>query len=157
MVVMFSCVIVFIICLAVLIWIVWEFEEEKERELYRRRIEKRNQLDRLQSNEKECSPQEFFELRKGSKDFEGVYIIHNITKDKYYVGQSVHVLQRVNKHMTGYGNGDVYADYKYGDRFTIKCLSLEKSGYSSLDRLEKDFIERHDAKEHGYNRRKGNG
>ena len=128
--------------------------KDKDRQ---RKIEKRNQLDRLQSNEKECSPQEFFELRKGSEDFEGVYIIHNITKDKYYVGQSVHVLQRVNKHMTGYGNGDVYADYKYGDRFTIKCLSLEKSVYSSLDRLEKDFIERYDAKEHGYNRRKGNG
>ena len=35
------------------------------------------------------------------------------------MGQGKAVLDRVNHHFSGRGNGDVYADYKYGDFFTI--------------------------------------
>ena len=52
-------------------------------------------------------------------DFPGVYILHNLDKDMYYVGQGKRVMQRVGNHFAGHGNGDVYADYKYGDRFSI--------------------------------------
>lgn len=47
----------------------------------------------------------------------------------YYVGQGKSVFQRVNNHFTSHGNGDVYADYKYGDEFTIKMIALENSGF----------------------------
>lgn len=116
----------------------------------------------------ELTPEEFFKMRnkslggKGRKhisteeEFTGVYIIHNKTRDMYYVGQSKKVLQRVNQHFTGHGNGDVYADYKMGNEFVIKTISLSNSGYSSLDSLERDLIDAYDAKKSGYNRTKGN-
>ena len=87
---------------------------------------------------------------------QGVYIIYNITKDMYYVGQSKHVMARVNSHLTGHGNGDVYADYKYGDEFEITLIPLKESGYSSLNAMEKDTIDMYDAYTKGYNRTRGN-
>ena len=116
----------------------------------------------------ELSPKEFFAMRNKSaggrgkkhistdEEFTGVYIIHNVTKDMYYVGQSKKILQRVNQHFTGHGNGDVYADYKNGNEFTIKTVSLSNSEYSSLDTLERDLIEAYEAKKNGYNKTKGN-
>lgn len=47
----------------------------------------------------------------------GIYIIHNVTKNKYYVCQSRIVLKIVRNHFSGSGNGDVYADFKYNDEF----------------------------------------
>ena len=89
-------------------------------------------------------------------EFTGVYILHNTSKDLYYVGQSVRVFARVRQHFTGHGNGDVYADFKYGDSFTIKTIPLAGSGYQSLNDLERDAIEAFDAYSKGYNMTKGN-
>ena len=89
-------------------------------------------------------------------EFTGVYILHNETKDLYYVGQSVKVLARVKQHLTSHGNGDVYADFKYGDSFTVKTIPLAESGYQSLNDLERDAIEAFDAYEKGYNMTRGN-
>lgn len=89
-------------------------------------------------------------------DFTGVYVLHNLTKDMYYVGQSVKVVDRVTQHLTGHGNGDVYADYKYGDEFEVSTVSLVESGYGSLNDLERDTITAYDAYNHGYNRTAGN-
>lgn len=89
-------------------------------------------------------------------EFTGVYILHNTSKDLYYVGQSVRVFSRVKQHFTGHGNGDVYADFKYGDSFTIKTIPLAGSGYQSLNDLERDAIEAFDAYSKGYNMTKGN-
>ena len=68
-------------------------------------------LDDLASNNAEITPEEFIALRNEklhgykyegyyalTKNFAGIYILHNITKDKYYVGQSKSVLNRVNLH-----------------------------------------------------------
>lgn len=88
--------------------------------------------------------------------FSGVYILYNSTKNMYYVGQGKNVLTRVNSHFTGHGNGDVYADYKYGDKFTIKMIELEKSGFSTLNELERNTIMTYDAYSKGYNRTRGN-
>ena len=74
----------------------------------------------------------------------------------YYVGQAQKILDRVNNHFTGRGNGDVYADYKYGDRFTIKMISLENSGYSNLNDLERDTIRKYKSVSMGYNKTRGN-
>lgn len=107
-----------------------------------------------------ASPREFLSARDAllrNGDFTGVYVIHNTTKDMNYVGQSVRVVGRVTRHFTGHGNGDVYADYKYGDDFTIKVVSLHESGYESLDALERDAIRAYAAYDCGYNRTRGNG
>lgn len=63
---------------------------------------------------------------------------------------------RINQHFTGHGNGDVYADYKYGDQFKIRAIRLVDSGYSDLDKLERDLIEKYEAYQLGYNKTKGN-
>lgn len=129
----------------------------------RRRTIKR--LKRMSKGKLELTPQEFFKMRNkrvsykyvsSSYQFPGVYILYNRRKKKYYVGQAENVLDRINQHFTGHGNGDVYADYKYGDKFTIKTIPLKGSGYLTLDALEKDTIEAYDAFEHGYNRNRGN-
>jgi hypothetical protein len=38
----------------------------------------------------------------------------------HYIGKSTNVFIRINSHFTGKGNGDIYADWKYGDSFKIK-------------------------------------
>lgn len=93
---------------------------------------------------------------KSDGDFTGIYILHNVTKDQYYVGQSVRVIGRVTQHLTGHGNGDVYADFKYGDEFTVKTISLVDSGYQSIDALERHAIDTYHAFNLGYNRTRGN-
>lgn len=89
-------------------------------------------------------------------DFTGIYVLHNRTQDSYYVGQSTRVVGRVSAHLTGHGNGDVYADYAYGDEFEVSVVSLAASGYESLDALERDAIDAYGAYERGYNRTRGN-
>lgn len=104
------------------------------------------------------TPEQFFNLRNTVKgDCVGVYIIYNRSRKMYYVGQATRLYFRVNQHFTGHGNGDVYADYKYGDKFTIRLIKLVDSGYEDLDKLEKDMIDKFNAYELGYNKTKGNG
>lgn len=122
----------------------------------------------LADNVLEITPEEFFKIRNSSiggrgrkhisteYDFSGVYIIYNHTRNMYYVGQGKKVFQRVNNHFTGHGNGDVYADYKYGDDFTIKMIALEKSGFKTLNELERNTIMTYNAYSRGYNKTKGN-
>ena len=123
---------------------------------------------KLSKNEIEISVSDFLRMRnqtfggRGSsqyvkdKQFPGVYILYNKTKNMYYVGQAQYIFDRVNAHFTGKGNGDVYADYKYGDEFTIKMISLQKSGYVSLNELERHTIMVYDAFSKGYNKTRGN-
>ena len=121
---------------------------------------------RIAKNKVEMSPEEFsaFRLEKDAKgqtmsvahNFPGIYLIHNTTKDIYYVGQGERVLDRVNMHFTGKGNGDVYADYKFGDRFLIRIIGLHGSGFDTLNELERYAIDEYKAFEIGYNRQRGN-
>lgn len=125
-------------------------------------------VKRLAEGSLEMTPQEFFEVRNFSfggrgraqvsrkHTFAGVYIILNKSKNMYYVGQGQNVLDRVNNHFTGKGNGDVYADFKYGDIFGIKMIALEKSGFRSLNELERNTIMVYDACAKGYNKTRGN-
>lgn len=128
---------------------------------FRSRVAERKALERVRSLSDGigASPQEFMRARSAltrNGDFTGIYVIHNKTKDKYYVGQSVRVVGRVRQHLMGRGNGDVYADYKYGDKFEINLVSLRESGYDSLDALERDTIEAYGGYTKGYNRTRGN-
>lgn len=135
---------------------------------YRKRRYIIKKIKGLANNTLEMTPEEFFEVRgqsfggKGNPsyalkhNFAGVYILYNSTKNMYYVGQGKEILNRVNSHFTGKGNGDVYADYKYGDKFTIKMIALEKSGFKTLNDLERNTIMTYDAFASGYNKTRGN-
>lgn len=124
----------------------------------------RKKITGLANNTLEMSPEEFMKMRKTSfggrgrpsyaltQNFAGVYILYNKTKNMYYVGQGKEVLNRVNAHFTGKGNGDVYADYKYGDIFTIKMIALSTSGFSSLNELERNTIMTYNSYANGYNK-----
>ena len=86
----------------------------------------------------------------------GVYILHNVSKEKYYVGQSVNVFNRVRQHFTGHGNVGVHVDYLAGDKFMVKVIPLTKSGYETLNSLERDTITAYNAYYKGYNGTRGN-
>lgn len=110
----------------------------------------------------EMTPDEFFRFRnhllksKSVRKVPGVYILFNKTQNMHYVGQSVDVLNRVNAHLTGKGNGDVYADYKYGNEFTIRIIKLANSGFKTLNELERHAIKTYNAYSRGYNKTRGN-
>lgn len=127
-------------------------------------LELRNRISSLADRSAPMRAEEFLEMRGrlraarmlSESEFTGVYILHNVSKGRYYVGQSVRVLTRINQHLTGHGNGDVYADFKYGDSFTVSTIPMQGSGYQSLNDLERDAITAYDAKNHGYNMTRGN-
>lgn len=118
----------------------------------------------LSKSAEEITADEFLNIRKDRSnkkyiavnDFAGVYILLNTTQGIYYVGQSINVFKRVNSHFTGKGNGDVYADYKYNQEFTIKMIPLKNSGFKSLDDLERNAITAYKAFKKGYNKNRGN-
>ena len=128
----------------------------------------KNKVKRLSDSSMEVTPREFFKIRNASNggrgrkhisnkyDFAGVYILYNKTKNMYYVGQAKSVFSRVNSHFTGHGNGDVYADYKYGDEFVIKMIALKNSGFSTLNELERNTIKAYNSFAKGYNKTRGN-
>ena len=125
-----------------------------------------NSLRGIINNSKEIGVNRFLRLRnkKGKNqrldsnriDIPGVYIIHNHSERKYYVGQAQHMVSRANSHFTAKGNGRVYADYARGDRFTIRFVPLKKSRAKNLNELERHYIKKYNALGLGYNRTKGN-
>ena len=152
-----------IIALYVLFMVIWIIY------VCRKRSKAKENRKRLKYGTIELTPEEFLQLRKDglpkngktrynalSENFAGVYVLYNQTKNMYYVGQGQRVLSRVNAHFTGKGNGDVYADYKYGDLFTITLFALEESGFSSLNELEREAISAYGAYANGYNKTRGN-
>lgn len=136
------------------IWMIAEFFFA-----HRAKIHNHNRMETLKSKSSDVTPEEFLSKRmwftdKGDKiDFTGVFVLHNLTKDKFFVGHSIHVLERVRQYFTGQGNGDVYADWKMGDKFIISTLSLVDSGHKDLNELEQEIIEAYDAHERGYNKK----
>ena len=155
-------IIIFVCFLIFSIFIVSSIVQSSKKE------EIKSKISSLANNELEISVSDFFKIRNksfGGKglpqyarryQFSGVYILFNKTKNMYYVGKAIHIFDRVNAHFTGKGNGDVYADYKYGDEFTIKMISLDKSGYMDLNELERHTIMTYKAFSNGYNKTRGN-
>lgn len=134
-------------------------KKKKEAELRNKAQALRNSFFDLAGHAEGVSPQDFLQHRAAflkNGDFTGVYLIQNISKHMNYVGQSVRVVSRLSQHFTGHGNGDVYADYIYGDVFQIKVIPLNGSGYASLDALERDAIAAYHAFDYGYNKTRGN-
>lgn len=134
-----------------------ELESSISKYLKIKNEQNKENFKRFNEEQEKITPEDFFSVKNNIKgDIVGVYIIHNCSKDKYYVGQAKRLYFRVNQHFTGHGNGDVYADYKYGDQFTISIVALSNSGYSDLDALERNLIKLYDAYDRGYNRTNGN-
>lgn len=133
---------------------------------FRKKRKIKRKIKKLSKNKKEMTPEEFFKFRtqrgngreylSNKHNFSGVYILYNYTKDLYYVGQAKKIFNRINAHFTGCGNGDVYADYKYGDKFGIRMISLKESKFKNLNDLERNTIEAYSSYSKGYNKTKGN-
>lgn len=76
-------------------------------------------------------------------DFEGVYIIHNRSKEIYHVGRSSKVLRTIDRTFRGYENQDVYADWKRNNDFSVRVVRFEGSGFSEMTALENDLRKRY--------------
>lgn len=91
-----------------------------------------------------ASAEEFMAQQKAltqQGEITGVFIVHNATKNLYYVGQSAKAIDRAAIQFLGRGNCDVYADYKYGDSFNVRIIPLSGSGYESLNELKRTAIQ----------------
>lgn len=87
-----------------------------------------------------ASAEEFMAQRKAltqQGEITGIFIVHNATKDLYYVGQSANAIDRTAIQFLGRGNCDVYADYKYGGSFNVRIIPLSESDYESLNELKR--------------------
>ena len=92
----------------------------------------------------------------------GCYVIRNVEKEKYYVGQSKDVLRRLKQHFKGtIPNNPIFAEDYYTSTFENKenlfefrIIQLETK--DELDRTEKELIEQYDAFVSGYNGTHGN-
>lgn len=87
---------------------------------------------------------------------QGVYIIHNKNKDKYYVGKSENIIDSSYSHFNKSGDYDIYADYVYNDDFVIRLIFLEMSDYITLNALQRDYIAHYNSIEYGYNKQELN-
>jgi len=114
------------------------------------------ELKNRANNELEISIQEFYDGYVNQKEsIKGVYVIRNKTKNKYYVGQSQNIVLRVRKHLEGSGNGHLFADYKYGDLFSVILIRFNTNKYTSLSHQERAYIEIFDSFNRGYNKTRG--
>lgn len=95
-------------------------------------------------------------------DFSGCYIITIYDKspskgfknyDNIYIGQSENCMHRVFNHITGKGNGDVYADIRAGRKVYISIVPCREK---DMNDMEKDLIEAFDYQK-AYNKTKGGG
>lgn len=129
------------------------------------RIHKRvlETVNTLKNGAAEISAKEFLRVRgykQGRKiimnqyDFEGVFILHNITKDKYFVGKSKNVLKRLGQILIGSGNEDIRIDFTRGNEITIKATSLNASGCKTTSELEEKMLKDYSDGTIWYNKRK---
>lgn len=96
--------------------------------------------------------EEFMAQRKAltqQGEITDIFIVHNATKDLYYVGQSAKAIDRAAIQFLDRGNCDVYADYKYRDSFNVRIVPLSGSGYENLNELKRAAIQALEAADEG--------
>lgn len=126
-------------------------------------------IQQIDEERKEIPIEEFFEIRqetmlknRNNKEthlswtYSGIYILHNRTNDKYYVGQSTNMFRRIPAHFKNEGSPAVYASYDNGDEWYIKTVLHKDTLFHSLDALERIAIHYYKSYENGYNRTSGN-
>ncbi len=73
-------------------------------------------------------------------DQPGCYVIvtspspDGVAYENVYVGQSLHVCSRVRSHLTGHGNGDVYADVRMGKPVFVKIVPCPAQQMNAMER-----------------------
>lgn len=98
----------------------------------------------------------FVDYRPIERPFAGVYIIHNRTKGKYYVGKSRRVIRDLEHHFPSQEtfiptpnaykiNQEIYDGYRNKDAFEIQMIEFGHSRFKSLDELAQAAIEAYDA------------
>ena len=92
----------------------------------------------------------------------GIYYIKNLSNNKYYIGQSINIDKRINRHINElrknkHSNKHLQSSYnKYGEKnFKFDIILCCKERY--LDRLEKLYIKKFDSLKNGYNQNIGGG
>lgn len=92
----------------------------------------------------------------------GIYAIKNKTTQKLYIGQSIDIYHRWNKHVSELNNGHHHNDYlqkawnKYGEK-DFECIVLEYCDQNLLDEKEQYYINLYDTtnRDVGYNLKQG--
>ena len=74
-------------------------------------------------------------------EFEGVYIIYNFSKDKYYIGKASKVLRKVERQFKGSEKQELYAEIKNKDIIYVNVVKLQLSEYDNISQLEKSARE----------------
>lgn len=116
---------------------------------------------KLEENSWKGSKEDFLRYYENSKKYKraGVYIHKNLSNGKCYVGQSHNIFQRVKDELDGKatnrGCKALYEAYQNGYEFQI-TLIFKKKGYPNLHKMERAFINLHNAKSDGYNETFGN-
>ena len=120
-----------------------------------------NRLKKLEENSWKGSKEDFLRYYNNAKQYKrsGVYIHKNLSNGKCYVGQSHNIFQRVKDELDGVATNKgckaLYQDYQNGYKFEI-TLIFKKKGYPNLHKMERAFINLHNAKTDGYNETYGN-
>ena len=148
---------------------------EQNRQLMRKEIsdidseyeETVRQVEPLPINLIESKKDDFIPLKKlAGMNYEkivGCYVIRNIERNKYYVGQSKDVIKRVcHQHFDGTKvKNIIFAEDYYSssmenkdDMFEVRIIRLETK--DELDRKENELIEEYDSFNTGYNGTNGN-
>ena len=72
-------------------------------------------------------------------DFEGVYIIHNCSRNIYHVGRSKKVLIKIDRTFRGYENQAIYDDWKKEHEFKVKIVKFDSNAFDDITLLEKEL------------------
>ena len=92
-------------------------------------------------------------LDSADKGGVGIYVIHNHTKNKYYVGQAKKLFDRIKKH---FSVEQMPIDFLNGDHIYVKFLTAnELDADYRLDHVEKTGIEIFESDKTGYNKNAG--
>lgn len=70
-------------------------------------------------------------------DFEGVYILHNCSRNAYHVGRGSRVLRKIDRTFRGFENQDVFKDWIQGEKFRVRIVPLKYTGTTNSAELER--------------------
>ena len=128
-------------------------DQKQKLEAFKQTKEQLKDKLKSQIDSKEWKPLESV-LKSADKGGVGVYIMHNETKNKYYVGQAKQLMKRIRDH---FSVEDITRDYLAGDKIQIKMLTAnELDADYRLDHIEKTGIEIFNSDKSGYNKTGGN-
>lgn len=153
-----------IVVMTIVLSIVWAKRLEKERGRIRDNVHKGGFVSAEEFQRDWISMRA--NGRKGAagykyEDGPGCYVIESFPvgtenpdfehPNEVYVGQSLHICNRVRNHLNGKGNGDVYADVREGKPVFVH---LERCEESQMNDLERRLIDAFHATE-SYNSTRG--